>query len=185
VSRLLDPAVPAPLAALLDADPADPAVDGFTLLLLTTRADGWPHQAMLSVGEVACAGADRLTLAVWPGSSSTENLRERGRATVTAVVGGVSYLLRLAVEETGELITPLAGRLARFDARVLAAVADEAPYARLEGGVRFTLNDRDATLPRWREVKGALAAQSLGLRPRIASEELARRARSSGPEVAE
>lgn len=158
MSRALDPLVPPPLAALLDADPADPAVDGFTLLLLTTRADGWPHQAMLSVGEVAWTGPDRLALAVWPGSSSTANLRERGRATLTAVVDGISLLLRLDVAEAGELITPLAGKLARFDARVVAAVADEAPYARLEGGVRFTLNDRDATLPRWREVKGALAA---------------------------
>lgn len=185
MSRPLDPVVPAPLAALLDADPAAPEADGFTLLLLTARADGWPHQAMLSVGEVACTGEDRLALAVWPGSSSTANLRERGRATLTAVVDGVSYLLRLEVAEAGALTTPLAGTLARFDARVAAAVADEAPYACLEAGVRFTLNDRDATLPRWREVKGALAAQSLGLRPRIASEELARRARSSGPEVAE
>ena len=157
MSRLLDPRVPAPLRALLDADPDDPAVDGFTLLLLTTRADGWPHQAMLSVGEVACVAPDRLALAVWPASSSTENLRERGRATLTAVVGGVSYLLRLAVEEAGELRTPLAGTLARFDARVAAVSADEAPYARLDHGVRFTLRDRDATLPRWREVKGALS----------------------------
>jgi len=158
VSRPLDPLVPAPLRALLDADPADPAVDGLTLLLLTTRADGWPHQAMLSVGEVACPAPDRLSLAVWPQSSSTRNLRERGRATLTAVVGGVSYLLRLEVEEGGELRTPLAGTLARFGARVVAVVADEAPYARLEDGVRFTLNDRDATLPRWREVKEALTA---------------------------
>ncbi|MBB4661836.1 pyridoxamine 5'-phosphate oxidase family protein [Conexibacter arvalis] len=156
MSRALDPVVPPPLRALLDADPGAEAADGFTLLLLTTRADGWPHQAMLSVGEVACAGDDRLALAVWPSSSSTANLRERGRATLTAVVDGVSYLLRLDVREAGELATPLGGTLARFDARVVAAVADEAPYARLEDGVRFTLNDRDATLTRWREVKEAL-----------------------------
>lgn len=157
MSRPLDPRVPAPLRALLDADPADEAVDGFTLLLLTQRPDGWPHLAMLSAGEVACAGEEeRLSLAVWPSSGSTENLRARGRATLSAVVDGVSYLLRLELEEAGELSTPLAGTLARFELRVVAASADEAPYARLESGVRFALNDRAATLPRWREVKEAL-----------------------------
>ncbi|MDW5596884.1 hypothetical protein VSS74_21230 [Conexibacter stalactiti] len=155
MSRPLDPLVPEALRTLLAADPGDAAVDGFTLLLLTTRADGWPHQAMLSVGEVVCApGADDLlTLAVWPGATSTANLRERGRATLTAVVDGVAYALFLAVEAAGDV-----GRLARFDARVVAASADEAPYARLDGGIRFTLTDRDATIDRWRATREELAA---------------------------
>jgi hypothetical protein len=153
MSRPLDAVVPAPLRALLDADPGDAAVDGFTLLLLTTRADGWPHQAMLSVGEVAAAAEDRLTLAVWPGATSTANLRERGRATLTAVVDGVAYALFLAVEAAGEV-----GRLARFEARVEAATADEAPYARLESGIRFALNEREETIARWRATREALAA---------------------------
>lgn len=155
MSRPLDPIVPEALRALLAADPGDASVDGFTLLLLTTRADGWPHQAMLSVGEVApVAGAgDRLTLAVWPGATSTANLRDRGRATLTAVVDGVAYALFLAVEAAGEV-----GRLARFDAHVEAATADEAPYARLESGIRFTLVDRDATIARWRATRSELSA---------------------------
>lgn len=155
MSRPLDPAVPAPLRALLDADPGDPAVDGFTLLLLTPREDGWPHQAMLSVGEVACeAQPDRLRLAVWPRSTSTQNLRARERATLTAVVDGVSYALFLAVEQVGDLPSGLV----RFDTRVAAATADEAPYARLESGVRFTLNDREDVLARWRATRQELVA---------------------------
>lgn len=162
MSRPLDPVVPAPLRALLEADPGDPAVDGFTLLLLTPRADGWPHQAMLSVGEVAPGAApDRLELAVWPGSTSTRNLRASGRATLTAVHDGVSYALLLEASETGEL-SVAAGeatmRLARFAARVVAASADEAPYARLEHGVRFRLKDRDETLARWRATREELIA---------------------------
>lgn len=155
MSRALEPRVPARLRALLAADPGADAVDGFTLLLLTVREDGWPHQAMLSVGEVALAdGAeDRLTLAVWPGATSTANLRERGRATLTAVVDGVAYALFLAVAPAGEV-----GRLARFDARIEAASADEAPYATLESGIRFTLKDRDETIDRWRQTRAALAS---------------------------
>lgn len=161
MSRPLHPAVPAPLRALLDADPGDPAVDGFTLLLLTPRGDGWPHQAMLSVGEVAPGAApDQLALAVWSGSTSTRNLRASGQATLTAVLDGVSYALFLETTETGELSVAagdVAMRLARFEARVTAATADEAPYARLEHGVRFTLTDRDDTLARWRATREELA----------------------------
>jgi hypothetical protein len=154
MSRSIDAAVPEPLHALLELDPGDAAVDGFTLLLLTPREDGWCHQAMLSVGEVACR-SDRthLRLAVWPGSTSTRNMRAAGRATLTAVVEGVSYALFLTVEE----VSDGPGGLARFDARVAAATADEAPYARLEHGVRYTLIDRDDTLARWRATREALA----------------------------
>lgn len=152
MSRPLDPVVPPALRTLLDADPGDAAVDGFTLLLLTTRADGWPHQAMLSVGEIAVIADNRLKLAVWPGSTSTANLRERGQATLTAVVDGVAYALFLRAEPTADV-----GALACFDARVSRATADEAPYARLDHGVRFTLNDRDGTIARWRSIREELA----------------------------
>jgi len=156
MSRPLPAAVPPAVRALLDADPGDPLADGVTLLLLTVRDDGWSHQAMISVGEVVAVGEDALRLAVWPGSTSTHNLRERRRATLTAVIDGVAYTLFLAVEPCGELETPLAGKLDRFDARVRAASADEAPYATLESGVRFRLKDRDSVLARWREAREEL-----------------------------
>ncbi|HEY4279751.1 MAG TPA: hypothetical protein VGM91_16110 [Conexibacter sp.] len=156
MSRALPAAVPPAIRALLDADPADPIADGSTLLLLTVREDGWPHQAMISVGEAVVAGDDGLRLAVWPGSTSTRNLRQRRRGTLTAVLDGVAYTLFLEVDPTGELETPLAGKLARFDARVRAASADEAPYATLDSGVRFTLKDPPTVLARWREVREAL-----------------------------
>lgn len=159
MSRSLDPAVPPALRALLEADPGDPAADGVTLLLLTLREDGWPHQAMLSVGEVALAGEDGLRIATWASSSSTRNLRAHGRATLTAVLGGVAYALRLALHERGPLTVSGSAPLACFDARVVAASADEAPYARLLGGVRFALHDREATIARWRETRARLAGE--------------------------
>lgn len=152
MSRPLDPIVPEPLKRLLEVDPGDPIVDGFTLLLLTTRGDGWPHQAMLSVGEVAPVADNRLKLAVWPGSTSTANLRERGQATLTAVVDGVAYALFLTAEPAADV-----GTLVCFDARVAKATADEAPYARLDSGIRFTLNDREPTIERWRTIRSELA----------------------------
>ena len=155
MSRPLDPVVPPALRERLDSDDLA-ASEGFTMLLVTVTGDGWPHLAMLSVGEVVASGDQSLRLALWPGSTATHNLTPSGQATLAAVVDGTSYSVRLAVARTGEVETPLAGQLARFEARVKAASADEAPYAVLESGVRFRLKDSDATLARWAELREAL-----------------------------
>jgi hypothetical protein len=162
VSRPLEPVVPVPLKNVLTGRLDTPEALGFTIVLMTVRADGWPHAAMISVGEVAVAGEDRLLLALWPGSTTTSNLAAGRRSSLLAVVGGSSYTLRLDTAPAGELETPLGGRLACFAARVGAATRDEAPYAVLESGVRFRLEDPEATLPRWREVRSGLADLAAG-----------------------
>ncbi len=155
MSRQLEPVVPAALRGLLDSDDLA-AAEGFTLLLVSVTADGWPHMAMVSVGEVVVAGDDSLRLALWPGSTATRNLTPSGNATLAAVADGTSYSLRLAVTRAGEVETPLAGQLARFEARVEGASADEAPYAVLESGVQFRLKDPPSVLARWAELRQAL-----------------------------
>jgi hypothetical protein len=155
VSRQLDPLVPPALRERLDSDDLETA-EGFTMLLLTVTDNGWPHMAMVSVGEVVAEGDDSLRLALWPGSTATRNLTPSGSATLAAVVDGTSYSVRLAVTRDGEVETPLAGQLARFEARVDGASADEAPYAVLESGVSFRLKDPPAVLARWAELRQAL-----------------------------
>ena len=149
-----EPVVPEPLMAVLG--PRGEAVEGLTLLLLTVRADGFPHVAMLSCGEVVALGECRVALALWPSSTAAGNLARTGCATLAAVVDGVSWSLRLEGEEAGVVETPLAGRLRRFDLGVVAAASDEAPYAVLESGVTFRLKDPEAVLPRWAQVRAAL-----------------------------
>jgi hypothetical protein len=155
MSRALEPAVPAELAAAIDRDPAD--AEGFTLLLLSV-VDGWPHQSMISVGEAAVLDEHRLALALWPGSSAAAALTATAKATLTAVVPPAAFALRLEARRVEDLETPLAGRLARFVAEVRAASVDEAPYATLESGVGFSLHEPEKTFARWREVRAALAA---------------------------
>jgi hypothetical protein len=155
VSRQLDPVVPPALRELLDSDDLA-AAEGFTMLLLTVTDDGWPHVAMISVGEAVVSGDDSLRLALWPGSTATRNLTASGHATLAVVIDGTSYSVRLAVARAGEVETPLAGQLARFEARVEGASADEAPYAVLESGVSFRLMDPPAVLARWAELRQAL-----------------------------
>jgi hypothetical protein len=155
VSRPLDPVVPPALRELLDSDDLAGS-EGFTMLLATVTEDGWPHLAMLSVGEVVATADASMRLALWPGSTATHNLTPSGCGTLSAVVDGTSYSVRLAVSREGEVETPLAGQLARFEARVDGASSDEAPYAVLESGVRFRLKDPEAVLARWADLREAL-----------------------------
>jgi hypothetical protein len=156
VSRPLEAVVPGALRELLESDDLA-AAEGFTMLFVTTTADGWPHMAMVSVGEVVpWGGPHSLRLALWPGSTATRNVTPSGRAMLAAVLDGTSYSLRLALERAGEVETPLAGKLARFEARVEGASADQAPYAVLESGVRFRLKEPAETQARWAELRAAL-----------------------------
>lgn len=155
MSRALEPRLPPSVRALLDADPVEAV--GQTILLLVD-AGGWPHQAMISTGEIVARDDTALALALWPDSTASRALAAGGRVTLSLVLPPTAYLIRAEVAPDGELETPLAGRLARFAGTVVAVRADEAPYATLESGVTFSLHDPDQVLARWREVREALRA---------------------------
>jgi hypothetical protein len=131
------------------------AREGLTFLLLTTTADGWPHLAMISVGEVIAVGERDLRLALWRGSTAAGNLARDGRATLALVHGGAGYSLRCSGRQGPDL--PIEhGRLSYFALRVEDALEDVAPYAVLTSGVTFRLKEPAEVLPRWRETVAAL-----------------------------
>lgn len=153
MSYPLEPVVPQPLRELIEEDPSE--ADGFTVLLLTV-ADGWPHLAMVSRGELVSAGERGLALALWPTSTACANLSETGRAALSAIADAVAYSLRVCSERLGDIDTQTGGTLACFRLEVEAVTGDQAPYATLESGVRFRLHEPAATVERWREVRDAL-----------------------------
>lgn len=154
MARALNPVVPPAVVARLNADLS--VDDGLTVLVVANR-DGWPHIAMISRAEIVVIKETSLRLALWPQSSMSATLEAERRATLSLVVDGVAYALRAKIEPTGQIATKLGGNLNRFDAEIVAAQADEAPYATITSGVTFRLHNPEATLPRWREVRAALA----------------------------
>jgi hypothetical protein len=157
MARSIGSRLPDELQALLDGSALEQHV-GVTLELLSTTADNWPHLAMLSVGEVLAPDASHVRLALWPRASAVANLERVGRATLALVYQGRGYSIRLQVQRAADLDTPLSGRLARFGGEVQDVLKDVAPYAVLETGTRFRLNDEPGTLTRWRQVIAALRA---------------------------
>jgi hypothetical protein len=132
---------------------------GLTFLLLTTGPDGWPHVAMLSVGEVLATSAVDVHLALWPASGASANLRRQRMATMMLVSGGSGYYVRMRVREMPDL--ELQGsKLAHFAGSVEEVLLDEADYASLVSGVTFQLHHEDVVLKRWRIVVEALRQSS-------------------------
>lgn len=117
--------------------------------LLTISEDGYPHQAMVSAGEVLVVDEQTLRIALWTGTNTTANLLRDGKALLTVVVDGVSYALRLQAEALPELPDAAYPR-ARFQARIQHIREDVAKYAELLTGVTYRLHEPEQVLERWR-----------------------------------
>src|SRR5438105_7565598 len=115
--------------------------EGLTFLFLTTTADGWPHLAMLSVGEVLAAGRRELRVALWPTSTATANLTRSSQATIALVHDGVGYSLRCSARRGPDLEFGREGSLAFFELQIEDALEDAVSYATLTSGLTYRLNE--------------------------------------------
>jgi hypothetical protein len=154
VARSIGNQIPSTLWPVLDGSDVARWV-GTTILLLTSTPDGWPHLAMVSMGEVLLLDSRRLLLALWPNSTATANLTHSGRATLALVHGQAGYYVRAATLRGEDLAVPDAGSYACFSLQVADVQEDVAPYATLTGGVTYVLKDPIDTVERWqRTVRG-------------------------------
>jgi len=152
--------IPHPLMQRLDGESLEHKV-GDTFLLISVGETGWPHVAMLSVGEVLAVSVRRLRLALWPGSHTTLNLRRTGLATLMAVVPPSTYYLRLRAEPLPDIRVGGSQR-AVFAAVPTEVLDDSVAYAQVTSGIGFTLADRDGTVADWRATVHALREARTG-----------------------
>ena len=131
--------------------------EGETFVLVTVSEDGWPHVALLSVGEVFASSPREIRLALWPTSTTTRNLRRSGRATLAAVWRGTAYYVELDARPR-ERAPAAHGSLAHFSASIRRVLADAVDYADLTTGIRFVLKDKAAVVKRWEETIRTLRA---------------------------
>ena len=155
MSRELAPILPPALERLINNRDLQP--DGVAFQLVTVRPDGWPYVSLISVGELVTQGNRRLRLALWPKSTATANVARTGKATLATVVEGVPYALRLRLYGPVSVPSATYGSLAAFDADIVEVRADVVPYATVESGIRFRLNDPDDVLPRWAALRESLS----------------------------
>ncbi len=158
MSRSIGNHLPQAVRELLAGDDLE-SREGLTILLLSTTTDGWPHLAMLSVGEIVAVDDRLLRAALWPNSTATANLTHGSRATLALVHQNVAYYVRCVAEREDDVRLPT-GNLAGFRLRVVGALQDSAPYANLTSGVTFELKDPSQVYPRWNSTVEALRARA-------------------------
>ncbi len=126
------------------------------LRLSTVDADGWPHAALLSAGDMLVIPPRHIRLALFPQSSMTSNLERVGRLTISLSFDGGICELRLRSRRLPHSSAELP--LAFFEAEVETVRQHIAPYADVTGGITFSLHDPQAVLPRWQRQIAALRA---------------------------
>lgn len=156
MSRGLEPGVPEAVRRILEDEPERQV--GLTILVLSELETGWPHLAMVSVGELVVAADGRLALALWPTSTCAANLARTGRATLAVVADGLAFSLRCRVDEEVPITAGEDPPMRGFVLRVIAVTEDAAPYADLLTGVTYRLHDAQVTVTRWRRTRATLAA---------------------------
>lgn len=120
------------------------------MMLLSVTEEGWPHTAMLSVGEVLALDRNRLRLALWQGTATTGNLLRSGQGMLVAIHDGAAHYVQLRLHALPDL--PDARHpLQRFEARVVSVREDIAKYADITSAVKFQLHDPGEVLQRWKE----------------------------------
>src|SRR5713101_2082608 len=87
MTRSLGDQLPDALRQLLDGSNLA-SREGLTFLLLTTDEAGWPHMAMLSVGELVATDEHTLRAGLWLQSSTTKNLSRDARGMLAVVANG-------------------------------------------------------------------------------------------------
>jgi hypothetical protein len=132
-----------------------PSKDGQAVSLITTDADGWPHVALLSAGEVLTVSESQVRLALWPTSTTTANLDRTGRGLMVHIADGGAYYIRL-VGRRVPIEVP--GALACFEMVTEKVTADLVGYAEVLTGITFRLKDPAKVIERWEKTLSKLAA---------------------------
>ena len=126
------------------------------LRLSTVDAEGWPHAALLSAGDMVVIPPRRIRIALFPQSGMTANLEREGRLTISLSLDGGVCEMRLRSRRLPHSSAEVP--LVFFEAEVEAVRQHTAPYADVTGGITFSLHEPHAVLPRWQRQITALRA---------------------------
>lgn len=130
-----------PGALLERLGPRRAEMEGTAVPVCTVDAGGFPHPAMLSYAEIEADGPSALRAAVFGGSTTARNLRERLRATLLFVDAGLTCYVkaRVAGDDTPH---PRSPGVAIFPLAVEAVLVDQVdtsrePAATIETGITY------------------------------------------------
>ena len=157
MSTNLGPLLPAQLVQLLCGLDLRSRTE-MACVLVTQGADGYPHPAIVTAGELIAGSPSTIRLALYAESSASRNLRERGVATLCLAHAGAGYYVKADAEPYAADAPAFAG-LSVFTLRPRHVLKDAEEGAEVTSGFRFRdLRGEDALLERWEPVVDALRA---------------------------
>ncbi|WP_462409743.1 pyridoxamine 5'-phosphate oxidase family protein [Neobacillus sp. Marseille-QA0830] len=115
------------------------------MLLITVSEEGWPHAAMISVGEIAAINEQLLRLSLWKGTRTAENLLRTGKATLVVILEGKAYYLKMMFSKLESHDTSRE----KYAAAVMSVKEDIAKYAVITTGIKFKLKEPEEVIRRW------------------------------------
>lgn len=101
MSRDLGRKLPPALQRILNGEELQ-SKKGKCIPVTTVDAAGWPHPAIFSFRELIAISESRLLLGAWNSSTTSRNLRERGKITILFIGPGMVYYVKgqvLSVQE--------------------------------------------------------------------------------------
>ncbi|MBO0997330.1 pyridoxamine 5'-phosphate oxidase family protein [Bacillus sp. SD075] len=120
------------------------------MMLLTVSEEGWPHNAMISVGEIVAISRKELRICLWPDTSTTANVIRTQKATLVLFWKGKAQYIRLSLGRLKELPNAQYQRV-RFHAKIVEARKDIAKYAEITSGIKIDLKNPKEIVERWRD----------------------------------
>jgi hypothetical protein len=126
------------------------AMEGTAVPICTIDADGFPHPAMLSYGELAADAPDTIRAAVYGSSTTARNLRTRQKLTLLFVDAGITCYVKARVagddtphpSVTGVVVFPCAVESVLID----RVDTSREPAAVIETGITFRRPSPGTTL---------------------------------------
>ncbi|PFI95344.1 pyridoxamine 5'-phosphate oxidase family protein [Priestia megaterium] len=118
------------------------------MMLLTVGEDGWPHTAMISVGEIIAINRKELRIGLWPNTSTTTNIIRTSKATLVLIYKGKAHYIQFSLKRLEELPTARYPR-ERFSAKVVSSREDVAKYADITSGIKIELKNDKEVVERW------------------------------------
>jgi len=120
---------------------------GEAIRITTVDEDGWPHAALLSVGEVLAVDARHIKFAIWPTSTTTKNIERTGRISLAMAHDGALWEIHLEAKRIpGERADM---KLAFFTADVKSVRVHKVDYADVLKNVTYKLHDPATVVKRW------------------------------------
>ncbi|MCJ8012060.1 pyridoxamine 5'-phosphate oxidase family protein [Paenibacillus sp. KQZ6P-2] len=125
------------------------------MMLMTVTEEGWPHTAMISVGEIVALDSRCVRLAIWPGTTTARNMIRSEKATLAFVYAGAAHYIKLSLKLLPVLPDAEHPR-ERFEAEIISVRSDIAQYADITTGMQIELKDGESVLRRWHETLAEL-----------------------------